>query len=161
MSQRAAHNLYSQGVVNTSLALFLESCNLPVPNPLTTPVVRSSRPNKRCRGDHEAIPKVRFGPFPSNSLSDVQLQSHVDQSDHNEVPVPPSTYNPPDGPNHRIPTPPLQQEPQPEECIPTDPRPSNKSNEDAVNAVVLGLKSPIDDLKKTAHFIDALQSATL
>ena len=64
--------------------------------------------------------------------------------------MPPSQiYDPPD---HRSPTPPLQQEPP--EDIPAGPSPLNHDMD-------LSLNSSVDELKKTARFVDALRGATL
>jgi hypothetical protein len=61
------------------------------------------------------------------------------------------TFDPPD---HRSPTPPGTRQHEPLEGISTGPRPR-------IDDLALGLNSPIDELKKTAHFIDALRGATL
>jgi hypothetical protein len=59
--RRAPRNPYSQAEANESLALFLASRNLPVPDSLKRPVDRPSRSNKRQKhGEHKSNPEVPY-----------------------------------------------------------------------------------------------------
>ncbi len=67
-----------------------------------------------------------------------------------------SSYPPPSplGLTEHESPPPHQQQPEPSDGVPTGPRTLD-------NNTVLGLNSPIDELKKTAQFVHGLQRATL
>jgi hypothetical protein len=64
-SQQAARNPYSQAATNDSLALFLASCNLPVPILLKRPAECPVEPNRwRKHGEYqsnsEACPRLQI-----------------------------------------------------------------------------------------------------
>src|SRR5258708_5482907 len=65
---------------------------------------------------------------------------------------PPQIYNQPTAPSHT--SPPLHQQDPLKDILPLGPRLLD-------DEIHLGLNSTIDDLKKTARFIDALRGATL
>jgi hypothetical protein len=146
-------NPYTQAEHYRSLALFLAARNQPVPDILNLPVQKnnrnSSRSNKRRK--HVEHPEVfAHFLFPDVSFTvSMQNNNEYDCSESSELPPPP-----PLSPPERASPPPHRQQPEPHDDVPTGPSPLE-------NDTLLGLDSPIDELKKTAQFICGLRGATL
>lgn len=158
-------NPYTQAEHYRSLALFLAARNQPVPDILTLPVQKnnrnSSRSNKRRK--HVEHPEVfAHFLFPDVSFTvSMQNNNEYDCSESSELPPPPplspperASPPPPLIPPERASPPPHRQQPEPHDDVPTGPSPLE-------NDTLLGLDSPIDELKKTAQFICGLRGATL
>ena len=130
-----------------------------MPPSLIQPVCRGSRSNKRRKqGEHEYSPEVClhsqvFRVY--NRYIHIRQQNDIDHfTETRQTPpsLPQTEAQNRDRPDYHNPSP--HQE-EPSEAISTGPRLLDD------DMTVAGLNSPIDELKKTARFIDALRGASL
>jgi hypothetical protein len=151
-SQRAGRNPYSHDAIKKSLANFMASRNLPIPDSLNGPIGGKDCPshsNKRQKhgGENNDIYEVCSHHPIFRFFLDIKQQVDIDHDNQPNCTDMPEHIS--DRPCHAKTQHLLARQLDPPEDIPREPRL-------LINEVNLGLKSPIDDLKKTAEFINNL-----
>jgi len=152
---RAARNPYKQTAINNTLAVFLAEHNLPIPDSLKRAAQgedRQLRSNKRCKHVEDVCSRFLVSEF---SLVICKQNGINETASLNLPPLPPND----DTFDHQSPPPYHQQALESALASVSEGSLAGTSSIDDIN--LLGLKSPIGELKKTAQFIDALRGATL
>src|SRR6266849_10008197 len=152
---RAARNPYKQTAINNTLAVFLAEHNLPIPDSLKCTAQGEDRQlhsNKWRKHVEDICSCFLVSEF---SLVICKQNGVNETASLNLPPLPPNdnTFD------HQSPPPYHQEALESALASVLEGSLAGTSSIDDIN--LLGLKSPIGELKKTAQFIDALRGATL